>query len=157
MPKSALRLSLLLTVVLGGCASAPVTRLKLPEPSNRAEIVAIRESSFNAGGVSASFGADGETYVGLSNSEYASIFIGPGTYNFFVRARTADPTILNLVVKVGERRCLKTGADSTNLAKVLVPVWLMSSGYRFVLEEVKCPTDVELAKYTRVSVGYQDR
>ena len=133
----------------------PIGRLKQTDPENRAEIVIYRESSFNAGGVSLAVGIDGQAFATLGNSDYAAMFVRPGTYNFFVRARTAEPTTLKLEAKAGERRCLKTVADSTNVAKILIPIVLMASGYNFTLEEVKCQSESELAKLTRINVEYQ--
>lgn len=153
MMKLAIWLIVVFTTSLTGCSSKPISRLQAPDPSSRAEIVVYRESSFNAGGVPVSFGADGETYATLSNDEYTSIYFRPASYNFFVRARTADPTILKLDLKSAERRCLKTIADPVNLGKVLVPILLMSSGYRFRLEEVKCP-EKDLAKYSFIKIEY---
>lgn len=142
-------------MTLTACSSVPISRLKKTEPNNRAEVVIYRESSFNAGGVPLAVGADGQAFAVLSNSEYAAVFVSPGTHSFYVRARTAEPTTLTLEVKVSERRCMKTVADSSNLAKVIVPMALMVSGYRFILEEVRCPSDAELTKLSRVNVEYQ--
>lgn len=153
--KSRYLLSLCGLAVLAGCSSMPIGRLKQTEPANRAEIVIYRESSFNAGGVSLVVGIDGEAFASLSNSDYAAAFISPGAYTAFVRARSAEPTTLKLEIKAGQRRCMKTIADSGNLAKVLVPALLIASGYRFTLEEVPCPSNGELAKLSKVNVEYQ--
>ena len=152
------KLLLVLTVaftLLTGCASVPLVQPRMPDASNRAEVVIFRESAFNAGGVGVSFGADEQAFVTLGNSEYASIFIPPGTYKFFVRARSADPTTLSQTLKAGDRRCLRTVADPSNLAKVVIPIVMMASGYGFLLEELPCPSGDQLAKYSRVDVEYQ--
>ena len=120
-------------LLLAGCASIPLVSPKMPDVSNRAEIVIFRKSAFNAGGVGLSFGADEQAITTLGNADYASIFFASGTYKFFVRARSAEPTVLNLTLKTGDRRCLKTVPDSGNLAKAAVPIFLMASGYRFLL------------------------
>ena len=155
MKKSRYLLSMCGLAVLTACSSMPISRLKHTEPGNRAEVVIYRESSFNAGGVSLALGIDGEAFATLSNSDYAAVYIPPGTYSFFVRARSAEPTTLKLEIKASQRRCMKTAADSENMIKVLVPVAMMVSGYRFTLDEVPCPSNGELAKLSRVTVEYQ--
>jgi hypothetical protein len=144
----------LLSFALAGCASPPVSKLQLPDPTTRAEVLVFREYTFNAGGVTLAFGANNNALVKLENSEFASILLAPGTYNFFVQARTAKPTVATTTLKAGDRKCLRAVADPGNLTRVIVPFLMMSTGYLFLLNEVRCPSNAELAKYSRVNVDY---
>ena len=141
---------------LGACTSMPLTPPKQPAASSRAEVIVFREHAFNSGGVSATFGANEQAFVYLGNAEYASIFFAPGTYRFFVRARSEDALTLEQTVKADEKHCLKTFANPLNLAKAFVPFGrLMISDPTFLLVEVECPSSGQLAKYSRVEVEYQ--
>jgi hypothetical protein len=144
-------------LLLSGCASMPLVSPKMPDASNRAEVIVFRESAFNAGGVSLTFGANGQALVYLSNAEFASIHLEPGTYRFFVRARSDDPATLDLTtLKANDRRCFKTYANPLNVAKNFVPFGrLLIKDPAFIVQEVECPPSEELAKYSRVTVEYQ--
>ena len=153
--KKSVSILVLTLLLLPGCASMPLVPPKMPDASNRAEVIVFRESAFNAGGVSVTFGSDEQAFVKLSNAEYASIFLAPGAYVFFVRARNGDPAVLTQTLKTGDRRCLKSVANPINLARAAVPILMMVNGYSFLLEEAPCLSNEELAKYARVNVEYQ--
>jgi hypothetical protein len=152
-----LPLVVVFAVLLAGCASAPHVKPPLPEASNRSEVVILRDRALNAGGVGLTFGVDEQAYLTLSNGDYASVYVTPGTHRFFVQARSADPAVLSVDLKAGERRCLRTVADVANLGRAVVPLALMTMGYSFLLDEVKCPSNEELAKRPRVDVEYNAR
>lgn len=141
---------------LAGCASQPLTAIRKPSPTAQAEVVVFRESSFIAGGVSLTVGTGSSAFASISNSEYVSVNLPTGEQDIFVQARTADPTRVRLALQAASRVCLRTSASPSTLAKVLVPVTLMASGYHFYLDAVPCPSAEELAKYKRVLVTYAD-
>lgn len=152
---------LILVVCITGCVHGPysVTRLKIPDESNRAEVVVFRgPAALNAGSVLAAFGTADEFYVMLRRREYASLFLPPQTYQFYVRDIGRAPSIAVTVnLKANDRRCLKVSASSANFAKALVPIILMATGYSFYLEEVNCPSHEELENYSRVDVEYENK
>lgn len=141
---------------LAGCASRPITAIPKPSPSAQAEVVVFREYSFIAGAVSLTVGTGALAFATISNTEYVSVSLPTGEQDIFVQARTADPTRLRLTLQPSSRICLRTSASPSTLAKVLVPVTLMASGYHFYLDEVTCPTAEELAKYKQVLVTYSE-
>ena len=146
----------LLTVWLASCASAPIVKPALPPESARAEVLVFRVSAFSAGGVALSVGVDAAVYAEIRNDEYVSVYVAPGNHAFFVQARSnGEPAAVSHDLKAGERRCLRTTADSmTNLARNVHPGNLMANGYGFALQEVPCPPADMLAKYGRVEVEY---
>jgi hypothetical protein len=153
----ALPLVFLLGTLLAGCASAPLVKPPLPDASNRSEVIVLRDRALNAGGVGLTFGVDEQAYLTLSNGDYASVYVTPGLHRFFVQARSAEPTVLSVELKPGERRCLRTVADAANLGRAVVPLALMTMGYSFLLDEVKCPSAEQLSKRSRVDVEYGTR
>lgn len=139
---------------LAGCASYPFTAIPMPSPTAQAEVVVFRESSFIAGGVSLTVGTGSSAFANISNSEYVSVNLPTGEQDIFVQARIANPTRVRLTLQPASRVCLRTIASPSTLAKVLVPVILMTTGYHFYLDEVPCPSAEELAKYKQVTVIY---
>lgn len=143
-----------LPILLAGCAGQPITPLARTSPDNQGEVVIYRESSFIAGAVPLAVGADSNAFASIGNSEYVRALLAPGKHEIFVRARSAEPTRLNISVALSGHVCLKTRSSSDTIAKVLVPPVLMASGYHFDLEEVSCPSETALEKYTLVPVSY---
>jgi hypothetical protein len=78
-----------------------------------------------------------------------------GRQEFFVQARSAEPTTLLVNVQTTSPVCLRTRASSSTYAKAIVPIALMATGYHFHLDEVPCPSKEELAKYKDVAVTYR--
>jgi hypothetical protein len=143
------------TVLLAACTPAHLTPLKAPTASERAELLVYRESAFNAGGVGLIFGADGQDYTALGNSQYAQVYLTPGPYQFFARSTQGDrPYVLPLNMATSQRICLKAYANPANLAKAVLPL-AYYFGHTFLLEQVACPTAEELAKYSQEPVEYQ--
>ena len=149
--------ALVMTAALTGCASAPIVNPPLPDAANRAEVLVLRERAFNAGGVGLAFGVEARAHVTLGNGDYTSLFVAPGTHRFFVQARSAEPGVVSLTLKPGEKRCLRTSPDVGNLARTALPIAMMATGYLFGVEERPCPTPEELSKYSRVEVEYAAR
>lgn len=148
-------LPLSLLVLTAACSSLPVLPLSAPAAANRAEVIIYRVYALNAGGVSLAVGTGTQAFAKLDNTEYVVALVPPGSHPFFVQARNAQPTMLALELKPGDRVCLKTEADLGNLGKMLLPPLLIASGYRFTLEQVPCPSEDEFAKYKQVNVEYR--
>lgn len=144
----------LISLLLAGCANQPITALARPAPDNHGEVVIYRESSFVAGGVPLAVGADSNAFALIENSEYVRAQLTPGKHEIFVRAHSADPTRVNIDISRDGRVCLKAISSKDTLAKTLIPVFLMTSGYHFDLETVPCPSDAALKEYKRVAVNY---
>ncbi|XHS78307.1 hypothetical protein ACFJGW_21760 [Burkholderiaceae bacterium UC74_6] len=139
---------------LAGCASQPVVAIPEPPSSARAEVLVFRESSFIAGAVSLAIGTNGAAFASLSNSDYVVAELVPGDREIFVQARSAEPTKVQLKLQHGSRVCLRTSASPSTVAKVVVPVTLIATGYHFYLDEVPCPSAEVLAKYKLIPVSY---
>lgn len=146
---------LALVAALSACSSTPIVLLQRPDVSSRAEVTVYRDYAFNAGGVSLAVGVGSSAFAILENSEYVFVELPPGMQEFFVRARSADPTLLKLSLDPGSHTCLRAVADPGNLGKVLLPPLLMASGYHFLLERTTCRSDELLAKYKQVPVRYR--
>lgn len=145
---------LLALASLAGCSSLPIVAIPKPSTMSQAEVVIFRESSFIAGGVSLAVGTGNTAFASISNSEYVSANLPAGEQDIFVQARTADPTRVRVTLQQGSRVCLRTSSSSSTLAKVVVPITLIATGYHFYLDEVLCPSAEELSKYKQVHVSY---
>lgn len=152
-------LSLFLAAI-AGCASQPITSIPRPASDNQGEVIVYRESSFIAGMVSLTVGVGNDAIASVDNTEYVRILLPPGEHEIFVRARSADPTRLRITVSKNGRVCLRTSASSSALAKAIVPITLIATGYHFYLDELPCPNDADLQQYKAIPVVYaqnQDR
>jgi hypothetical protein len=145
----------LICSLLAACASAPIKPLPVPDGGNFGEVVVFREWAFAAGGVSLAVGVKDAAFVTLSNSEKVTARMAPGDHEFFVQARSAEPTKVQVVVRTGAVTCLRTSSSPSTYAKVAVPVVLMVTGYHFYLDQVPCPGRDELAKYKNVAPPYE--
>jgi H+/gluconate symporter-like permease len=139
---------------LAGCASYSYTAIPMPPPTDQAEVVVFREPSFIAAGVSLTVGTGSSAFAYIWNSEYVSVNLPTGEQEIFVQASIANPTRVRLTLQPESRICLRTVASPSTLAKVLVPVILMATGYGFFLDEVPCPSAEDLAKFKQVTVNY---
>ncbi len=148
------------TVFLLGCSPSKLIRLKMPDLSERAELLVFREPAFNAAGGTLVFGANGEDYAELRNSDYVKIFLVPKSYQFFARDTNTDtPFVLPITLKVMDKKCLKAYANPANIAKVLLTPFLLSPvvhaiGNTFLLKEVSCPLPAELSSYSEITMQY---
>lgn len=147
---------LCMSLVIVGCTPAKITRLQLPDDSQRSEILVYRETSFNAEGIDMVFGADGNDYVSLRNGQYAHMYFRPGTYSFFVRSVGMDqPHVLTISVNANDTVCLKAFADPANYGKSLMPI-LYHVSSTFLIERANCLSGKELVHYRRVAVEYKN-
>lgn len=80
----------------------------------------------------------------------------PGQHEIFVRARSAEPTRLQITLSRNAQVCLRTSSSPTTLAKTFVPVSLIVSGYHFYLDEMPCPSDQALDTFKLVPVNYTE-
>jgi hypothetical protein len=148
-------LVIVVAAALSGCTSMPLTPLQRPSMEGSGEVVIYRESAFVAGGISLTVGANANAFAYLSNGEQVLVSLPTGDQEIFVRAKTSNPTRVRIVVKRGERICLRTSSNPNTIAKVIVPIVLMITGYDFYLDVVPCMPPDELAKYKLVPVTYQ--
>ena len=148
------RILVLALVSLAGCSSQPIVAISKPSPTAQAEVVVFRESSFIAGAVSLAVGTGNVAFASISNSEYVSANLPAGEQDIFVQARTADPTRVHLILQRDSRVCLRTSSSPSTLAKVVIPITLIATGYHFYLDEVPCPSAEEFSKYKQVAVSY---
>jgi hypothetical protein len=154
MKITSLSFGLAILLVVSGCSTVPVTPLARPATSNQAEVIVFRESSFIGGGVSLAVGKGDAAFAKIDNSEYVQVLLPEGKHEIFVRARSAEPTKLKVSFERGARVCLRTSSSPGTVAKVIIPITLVATGYHFYLDQVPCPTTEELSKYTLVPVSY---
>lgn len=157
MKSTLLKSFALLLPFIAGCASQPISSPSRPPAANQGEVVIYRESSFIAGAVGLRVGVGSDAFASIDNSEYVRVLLAPGQHEIFVRARTADPTRVRISLARDARVCLRTSASPSTLAKIIVPVTLIATGYHFYLDEVPCPGDADLEKLKLVSVNYAQR
>lgn len=143
-----------------GCTPIQITPIEAPELTNRAEIVIHRESQFVASAVNMIFGANGNDYVKLSGGKYASIYLKPDSYEFFVRSDQADtPYVLNLELAANEVVCLRSFVSSSaaGVAILAGPIgYLVARKYStFNVEKSECLSDDELDKLKIRTVNYK--
>ncbi len=142
-------------ITLAGCSSMPVSSIPRPTPDNEGEVLVFRTSAFIAGGVTLTVGVGNEAFANIGNGDQVRALLPTGAQEIFVRARSAEPTRVRVNITKGARVCLRTSSDPGTIAKVIVPIILIATGYHFYLDEVPCPTSEELAKYKLVPVAYQ--
>lgn len=117
-------------------------------------MLVYREFALTAGGVGLAVGTGKSAFAYLSNSEYVVAELNQGEHEIFVQARSAEPSKVRVVLKAGDRVCLRTSASLGTLAKVVIPIALIATGYHFHLDEVPCLPTSELAKYKEVAITY---
>ena len=144
-----------ITLALFACASVPVQPLMRPAADQQGEVVVYRESAFAAGAVGLAVGVDGKPVAVLENTEKVRLLLPAGPHSLYVQARSANPTQVTVQVAPGATVCLRTGANSNTYLKIIVPMTLITSGYNFHLDPVRCPSQEELATYKDIPVSYQ--
>jgi len=138
-----------------GCSAMPIAPLSRTPPDGAGEVIVFREPAFLAGGLTLAVGVDATAFANIGNGEQVVAALPVGDHEIFVRTWTAEPTKLRIKVQPGARLCLRTTANPSTAAKVVVPVVLMTTDYRFFLDPVPCPAAGELAKYKLVPVTYK--
>jgi hypothetical protein len=151
---------LLLAVVamsafLTGCASNPTFPLALPSSEQQGEVTVFRESRLVAVGVTLTVGVDGRAFANVGNGQKVMAKLSDGIREIYVQARGAEPTKVRINLSPGSFICLRASANYNTLAKGLVPIALIATGYSFHLDEVPCPPSAEIEKYSSVIVSYQ--
>lgn len=141
---------LLFALTLAGCGSTPVVPLPRTADDSGGEVVIFREWAFAAGGVSVAVGTGGGAFASLGNSEKARAVFPPGAHEIFVQALSAEPSTVRVMVKRGATVCLRTSASPSTSARFPKP-----REYDFYIDEVRCPSAAELARYKDVAVSYQ--
>jgi hypothetical protein len=156
MHKTILSINLaIILLFLAGCASNLTFPLTKPSQSQQGDVIVFRESAFAAGGVTLTVGANGKAFANLGNSDKVLALLPAGDHEIFVQARSAEPTRVTISLTAGSLVCLRTSSSPSTYAKVIIPITLIVTGYHFYLDQVPCPPDAELAKYTNVTVTYQ--
>ena len=140
---------------LAACASNPTFPLSRPSSQQQAEVLIYRESSIIAAGVTLTVGVNGRAVANMSNNEKVRALLPAGAHEIYVQARSAAPTKINVKLEPGTSACFRAIASTSTLAKGLVPIVLMASGYEFNLGQVACPEKAYLDKYKEQPVSYQ--
>jgi hypothetical protein len=146
---------LLGVALLSGCASNPTFPLSRPSPTEQTELIVYRESSFIASGVAVTVGVDGKAFANVSNGDKVRVLLPTGEREIYVQARSATPSKVKLRLTPAATVCLRTSSSAGTLAKVIIPITLIVTGYHFYLDEVPCPERAELDKYKDTPVAYQ--
>jgi hypothetical protein len=142
-------------VLLSGCASNPIFPLARPVPAEQAEVIVYRESSFIAGAVAVTVGVDGKAFANVANGDNVRVLLPIGDREIYVQARNATPSKVKLRLAPAATVCLRTSSSAGTVAKVVVPITLIITGYHFYLDEVPCPEQAQLDKYKDTPVAYQ--
>jgi hypothetical protein len=140
--------------LLAGCASSPVRPLQATDPATRAEVLVYREHALNAGAVSLTVGAGNDAFAVLEDQQFVIAELPAGRHVLFVRARSAEPTTREVQLAPGQRACFRALADPINIARALVPGWMLATGYRFMLDPAPCPSRRSSEAYEQVPVVY---
>ena len=138
-----------------GCASNPTFPLVKPVPDTQSQLIVYRESSFIAGGVGLTVGTNNRAFATVSNGDKVAVMLPAGEHEVYVQARSAEPTKVKIKLTQGSTICMRTSSSSSTLAKLVIPVLLIATGYHFYLDEVPCPSSTELGKYGETPVTYQ--
>ncbi len=126
----------LLCALVAACASVPLKPLPSPEAGRTGVAAIFRESAFAAGGVGLTVGVNNAGFAMLDNAERVTARLTAGPKEIFAQARSAEPTRLKVTIKKGAVVCLRTSSTAYTLAKAVVPLALMVTGYHFYLDEV---------------------
>lgn len=151
--RNSLILGIATSALIAGCASNPTFPLVRPSARQQAEITIFRESALIAGGVTLTVGVDGKAFANLANDEKVKALVPAGDREIYVQARSGDPTKVKVSLAAGSSICLRTSSSPDTVAKVIIPITLMITGYHFYLDEVPCPSALD--KYSNVAVAYQ--
>lgn len=147
--------------IMAGCTPIQTSILPATEINNRSEVVIYRESAATASLVNMIFGSNGNDYVKLQNGKYASVFLTPGSYEFFVRSDQADrPYPLTLELAANEVTCLHASVNGSAAAVAILggPLGYLASrgSSTFKMEKAKCLSAEELGDREIVKVVYAD-
>ena len=144
-----------------GCTPMQSKPLEATEINNRSEVIIYRESAFLNSAVSMIIGANGNDYVKLGGGSYASIYLRPGNYEFFVRSSNADePFLVTLDLPVNDVTCLRafndTGSAATNMMTAGLVGLLLPRSSTFNMEKTECWSKEELDGRKVVAVEYAE-
>ena len=149
-----------------GCTPMQSKPLEATEINNRSEVIIYRESAFLNSALSMVFGANGNDYVTLGGGSYASMYMRPGSHEFFVRStKTDEPYLVTLDLSANDVTCLrafnKVRSTAGTAAKVLVDgglIGLLVGGgsSTFNMEETECWSKEELDDRRAVAVEYAE-
>ena len=150
-----------------GCTPMQSKPLEATEINNRSEVIIYRELQYIDGSVGLVFGANGNDYVKLGGGSYASMYLKPGNYEFFVRGTNADePFLLTLDLPVNDVTCLrafnKVSGNAGTAAKAVlgrggvIGLLVASGSSTFNMEKTECWSKEELDDRRAVAVEYAE-
>ena len=111
--------------------------------------------------VSMIFGANDNDYVKLGSGSYASMYMRPGSYEFFVRSTNADePFLVTLDLPVNDVTCLRAFVNSDSAATAIlggtIGFLVSRSSSDFNMEKTECWSKEELDGRKVVAVEYAE-
>tara|TARA_R110001632_G_scaffold119797_1_gene232342 strand:+ start:1816 stop:2310 length:495 start_codon:yes stop_codon:yes gene_type:complete len=150
-----------------GCSPMQSKPLEATEINNRSEVIIYRELQYIDGNLGLIFGANGNDYVKLGGGSYASMYMRPGSHEFFVRStkKIDEPYLVTLDLSANDVTCLrafnKVRSTAGTAAKVLVDgglIGLLVGGgsSTFNMEETECWSKEELDDRRAVAVEYAE-
>jgi hypothetical protein len=153
MKRSLVGLLLLGCLGLGACTPVQIRPLKQPDPAQQATVTVYRNSDFHGGGLSMIVGVDGQDVVELDNSEITTLYLTPGSHDFYVRSSQDDvPLHLTVTLEAKKLICMRGGPHDFTPAELL-PFYYQSHS-AFILVTGECPAEADLAKYKSVPLQY---
>lgn len=144
-----------------GCSPMQIKPLEATEINNRSEVIIYRESAFLNSALSMVFGANGNDYVTLGGGSYASMYMRPGSHEFFVRStKTDEPYLVTLDLSANDVTCLRafndTGSAATNMMTAGLVGLLLPRSSTFNMEKTECWSKEELDGRKVVAVEYAE-
>ena len=144
-----------------GCTPMQSKPLEATEINNRSEVIIYREKQIVGSAVSMIIGTNGNDYVKLGGGSYASIYLRPGNYEFFVRSSNADePFLVTLDLPVNDVTCLRAFNNNGTAAAAILggPIGFLASrgSSSFNMEETECWSKEELDDRRAVAVEYAE-
>lgn len=154
-------IALAVLFLVAACTPLKITALQATDINNRSEVLIVRESAFTASAVNMIFGANGNDYVALANGRYSSLFLKPGSYEFFVRSDQADaPYLLNLNMPLNAVTCLRAFVNPSSASVAILggPIGYLATrgSSTFKMEKTDCPSQEELSERKAVAVEYAE-
>jgi len=145
-----------------GCTPMQSKPLEATEINNRSEVIIYREKQFVNSAVSMIIGANGNDYVKLGGGSYASMYMRPGSHEFFVRStkKIDEPYLVTLDLSANDVTCLRafndTGSAATNMMTAGLVGLLLPRSSTFNMEKTECWSKEELDGRKVVAVEYAE-
>ena len=145
--------TLVLTVT--GCASYPAAMPKIDPETTPAEVFVLRQDGVIGYTRGSSYFGEKESdeeifYLELSNGEYGELLLNPGLHVFLASAPGTASFELEVRLEPGKKRCFHTLSGADNIGKMLIAPLLVNLTPMYKIEEMECPDQNELTKYSHV-------